>query len=71
MKVDIPLNKETKPNHSLPLVECDTWSIFKQSETGFDSVFLLSEWLPKKPSLPYYLPIVGGEEMDSCLFQKH
>ena len=30
---------------------------------------LLNDWLPKQPTLPYYLSIAEQEKMDSCLFQ--
>ena len=47
----------------LPLVECDTESIFKQSKAGLNSDFSFSQTgsltEDKEPSLSYYVPIVG------------
>ena len=42
--------------------ECDTRSISKQSKEGLNWVFFLIDWLPKEPSLPYYLPIAEGRK---------
>ena len=48
-------------------------SIFKRSLTGLNSEFSFSETSrhtkAEEPILPYYLPIAGGEYLDSYLFQ--
>ena len=41
------------------------------TDVGLNSVFFLLYKLPSQTSLPYYLPIGGGREMDSYLSQGH
>ena len=57
---------------SLSPTGCDTRSIFKQSKAGFQLGFILPRLvaLPKKPSLPYYLPIAENGRDGCTLFSR-